>query len=77
MTLANLTRHENQFQRLSMSPANLTRRENLELRGVVVSLLHNFIQQSLNSGSPQVQILHAMCRRFEMVRIFDNGPGWK
>ena len=33
------------------------------------SVLHNFIQLSLNSDSAQVQIL--------MVRIFDNGPGWK
>ena len=41
------------------------------------SLLHNFIQQSLNSGSAQVQILLAVCRRFEMVRISNNGPGWK
>ena len=42
-----------------------------------VSLLHNFIQLSLNSGSAQVQILLATCRRFVMVRIFNNGPGWK
>ena len=27
-----------------------------------------------NSGSAQVQILHKACRRFAMVRIFDNGP---
>ena len=33
--------------------------------------LHNFIQQS------EVQILLAACRRFAMVRISDNGPGWK
>ena len=48
--------------------------------GVVVqwlSLLHNFIQLSLNSGSAQVQILLAACWRFVMVRISDNGPGWK
>ena len=30
-------------------------------------LLHNFIQLSLNSGSAQVQILLAACRRFAMV----------
>ena len=42
-----------------------------------LSLLHNFIQLSLNSGSAQVQILLAACRRFAMVRISDNGPGWK
>ena len=37
-------------------------------RGVVV-------QQSLNSGSTQVQIQLAACRTFAMVRISDNGPG--
>ena len=37
-------------------------------RGVVVSLLHIFIQQSLNSGSAQVQILLAVCQRFVMMR---------
>ena len=42
-----------------------------------LSLLHNFIQLSLNSGSAQVQILLAACRRFAMVRISDNGLGWK
>ena len=41
-----------------------------------LSLLHNFIQQSLNSGSAQAQILLAACRRFAMVRISDSGPGW-
>ena len=40
-------------------------------------LLHNFIQLSLNSGSAQVQTLLAACQRFAMVRISDNGPGWK
>ena len=40
-------------------------------------LLHNFIQLSLNSGSAQVQTLLAACRKFEMVRISDNGPDWK
>ena len=38
---------------------------------------HNFIQQSLDSDSAQVQTLFAACRRFAMVRISDNGPGWK
>ena len=48
------------------------------LRGyTTTSLLHNFIQQSLNSGSAQVQILLVACRRFEMVRISDNGLDWK
>ena len=42
-----------------------------------LSLLHNLIQLSLNSGSAQIQTLLAACWRFEMVRIFDNGPGWK
>ena len=37
-----------------------------------LSLLHNFIQLSLNSGSLQVQILLTMCWRFAMVRISDN-----
>ena len=41
------------------------------------SLLHNFIQQSLNSSHAQVQILLAACRKFAMARISDNGPGWK
>ena len=39
--------------------------------------LHNFIQQSLNSDSAKVQLLLAACRRFAMVRISDNVPGWK
>ena len=42
-----------------------------------LALLHNFIQQSLNLGSAQVQILLVTCQRFEMVRISNNGPGWK
>ena len=42
-----------------------------------LSLLHNLIQLSLNSGSAQVQTLLAACRRYAMVRISDNGPGWK
>ena len=37
-----------------------------------LSLLHNFIRQSLNSGSAQVQILLMACCRFKMVRISDN-----
>ena len=43
-------------------------------------ILHNFIQLSLNSSFAQVQTLLAVCRRFaivRMVRISDNGPGWK
>ena len=34
------------------------------------------IHSSLNSGSAQVQTLLAACRRFAVVRISDNGPGW-
>ena len=42
-----------------------------------LSLVQNFIQQILNSGSAQMQILFVSCTRFAMVRISDNGPGWK
>ena len=35
-------------------------------------LLHNFIQQSLNSVSALVQILQAACRRIVMARISDK-----
>ena len=42
-----------------------------------LSLLHNFIQLSLNSVSAHVQILVVACRRFTMLRISDKGPGWK
>ena len=48
----------------------------LPTSGTVVwwlSLLHNFIQLSLNSGSAQAQTLLAACRRFAMMRISDNG----
>ena len=34
-------------------------------------------QQSLNSYCAQDQILHAACRIYAMVRISDNGSGWK
>ena len=40
-----------------------------------LSLLHNFINQSLNSV--QIQILFVACQRFAMVRISDNNPNWK
>ena len=46
-------------------------------RGVVAFTTAQLHSQSLNSGSAQVQILLAVCRRFEVVRIPDNGPGWK
>ena len=36
-----------------------------------LSLLHKFIQQSLISGSAQVQALLVACRRFAIVRISD------
>ena len=51
-----------------------------EICGAVVwwlSLLCDFIQLSLNSGSAEVQTLLAACRRFATVRISDNGPGLK
>ena len=35
------------------------------------------IQQRLNSDSVQVQTLFEVCRRFAIVRISDNGRGWK
>ena len=49
----------------------------LRYSGAVVkwlSPLHNFLRQSLDSDSAQVQTLLAVCRRFAMVRISDNGP---
>ena len=42
-----------------------------------LSLLRNFIQQSLNSDSAHFQILLTACQRFVMVRISDTGSGWK
>ena len=36
-----------------------------------------FIQQSLNSGSAQVQVLFTLCWRFKMVRICNNGHSRK
>ena len=41
---------------------------------MTISLLHSFIQQSLNSGFAQVQILLMACRRFEMVRSLTMVP---
>ena len=38
----------------------------------LLSLLHNFIQVSLNSGSVQAQNLLAVCPRFAMIRISDK-----
>ena len=57
-----------------------SRKVRLASRGAVVqwlSLLHRFNQRNLNSSSAQVQTLFVTCRRFAMVRISDNGPGWK
>ena len=36
--------------------------------------LYNFIQQILNSGSAYVQILHAACQKFVLMKNFDNSP---
>ena len=44
---------------------------------VFITLLHDFIQQSLNSGSAQVQILLGASQRIAMMRISDNGLSWK
>ena len=40
-----------------------------------LSLPHNFIQQSLNSGSAQIQVLLVACRKFVLVRISYNDLG--
>lgn len=42
-----------------------------------LSLLHKSVQQSLNLGSAQVQVLCIACQGFTVVRISDNGFGWK
>ena len=42
-----------------------------------LSLLHNFIQLSLNPGSTQVQILLAAYQRVVMGRMSENGSDWK
>ena len=44
---------------------------------VVVNTTAPFIQQSLNLGSVQVEILLVVCFRFAMVKISGNGSGWK
>ena len=46
-------------------------------RGVVVITAAQIHSTKPNSDSAQVQTLLAACRRFAMVRISDNGPGWK
>ena len=40
-----------------------------------LSLLHNFIKQSLNSGSAKAQILLTACWRSSIVKIFDRCLG--
>ena len=48
--------------------------------GVVVywlSLMYNFIQQSLKSGSVEVKIWLAAYQSFAVMRISDNVPDWK
>ena len=42
-----------------------------------LSLIHNFIQQNLHSGSAQGEIILTACWRFGLVRISDNDPSWK
>ena len=42
-----------------------------------LSFAHNFIQQSLNSGSVQAQIRLTACQRFVMMKISDNGHSSK
>ena len=39
-----------------------------------LSLRHNFIQQTLNSGFAQIQILLAACQRLAMMRMSDRSP---
>ena len=34
-------------------------------------------QESQNSCSVEVQVLAVACRRFAMMRILENGAGWK
>ena len=76
--------HENKLFLLELKKSLLIMRNKASLNGNIysaavqwLSLLHNFIQESLNSGYRQVQVLLAACRKFEMVRISDNGPGSK
>ena len=40
-----------------------------------LSLLHNFNQQSQNSGFAQAQTMLTVCWIFLIVRISDHGPG--
>lgn len=46
-------------------------------RALWLSLLRNFIQKCLYSGSAQAQYLFAACWRFAMRRTFINGFSWK
>ena len=45
----------------------------LERCVLVIITTTQLIQENLNLGSAQVQILLAACRRFAMIRTFDNG----
>ena len=68
---------------LSVSTPRITRRGvigSLDIFSFVLSwlsLLHNFIQQSLNLGAAHVQILPSACRRLALVRASDNALSWK
>ena len=44
---------------------------------VAITTVQLYLTNPELRDSVQVQILLAVCRRFEMVRISDNGPGWK
>ena len=43
---------------------------------ITTAQLHSTKPELMFCGG-SAQILHAACRRFAMMRIFDNGPGWK
>ena len=66
-----------QFKEVTVEVLDTLRRKIVFDVVLWLSLLYSFIQLSLNWGSAQVQTLLAACRRFTMVRISDNGPGWK
>ena len=68
-------------EKLPWSPNKFTSQTTKNYCGGAVvqwlSLLHNFVQLSLNSGPAQPQTLLAKCWRFAMVRISDSCAGWK
>ena len=41
-----------------------------------LSLLHNYIQHSLDVDFAQVQILLTVCQGFVMMKTSDSGPDW-